>query len=143
MALRTTGTKNRVDSVAKTRPPITALPRGAFCSPPSPRPSAIGSMPRIIAVAVMITGRRRVRPALSTACAESAPSRSRSMAKVTTRMLFAVATPMLISVPISAGTLSVVPVRNNPQTMPARVPGSAMRITSGSIQDWKFTAISR
>src|SRR6185369_12118596 len=31
-----TGTKKRVVSVASTRPPMTARPRGAFCSPPSP-----------------------------------------------------------------------------------------------------------
>mgnify|MGYP003350064577 CR=1 FL=1 len=34
--------------VANKRPPITARPSGAFCSPPSPIPSAIGSMPMII-----------------------------------------------------------------------------------------------
>ena len=41
---------------------MTARPSGAFCSPPSPRPSDIGSMPMIIASAVMMTGRRRVMP---------------------------------------------------------------------------------
>ena len=35
--------------VANTKPPITAMPRGAFCSPPSPRASDMGSMPMIIA----------------------------------------------------------------------------------------------
>ena len=54
------GTKINVASVANRRPPITALPRGAFCSPPSPMPSAIGTMPRIIAPAVISTGRSRV-----------------------------------------------------------------------------------
>ncbi len=38
------------------RPPITARPRGAFCSPPSPRPSAIGTMPMTMARAVIIRG---------------------------------------------------------------------------------------
>ena len=103
----------------------------------------MGSIPRIMAVAVMITGRKRVRPAFSAAPTGSAPSRRRSIAKVTTRMLFAVATPMLIRVPISAGTLRVVPVTNSPQTIPASVPGRAMRMTSGSVHDWKFTAMSR
>ena len=42
------------------RPPMTARPFGAFCSPPSPRISAMGSMPIIIASAVMHTGRSRV-----------------------------------------------------------------------------------
>ena len=36
------------------RSPITARPSGAFCSPPSPRPSAIGVMPMIMASAVMM-----------------------------------------------------------------------------------------
>src|ERR1700724_3685629 len=52
----TTGTKKRVAVVANSRPPITARPSGAFCSPPSPIPIAIGTIPIIIASAVMITG---------------------------------------------------------------------------------------
>src|SRR4029077_4376990 len=66
-----TGTKNSVVTVAKPRPPITARPSGAFCSPPSPKPVAIGSMPMIIASAVIITGRNRVIPAASAAPRES------------------------------------------------------------------------
>ena len=55
---------------------MTARPSGAFCSPPSPRPSDIGSMPMIIASAVMITGRRRVMPAASAALVRVAPERA-------------------------------------------------------------------
>ena len=40
-----------------------------------------------------------------------------------TRMLLAVATPMHMMAPVKAGTLRVVPVRNNIQTMPASAPG--------------------
>src|ERR1700722_5314383 len=58
------GTKISVANVANSKPPITALPNGAFCSPPSPIPKAIGTMPRIIAPAVISTGRSRVYPAL-------------------------------------------------------------------------------
>ena len=43
----------------------------------------------------------------------------RSLAKATTRMLFAVATPMHMMAPISAGTLSVVRVTNRNSTIPA------------------------
>ena len=50
------GTKKRVEKVATRRPPMTARPSGAFCSPPSPRPSDMGSMPMIIASAVIMTG---------------------------------------------------------------------------------------
>ena len=42
---------------------MTARPSGAFCSPPSPSPSAIGTMPMIMARAVISTGRKRVKPA--------------------------------------------------------------------------------
>ena len=48
-----------------------------------------------------------------------------SFAKLTTRMLFAVATPMHMIAPVSAGTLIVVCVTNSIQTMPASAPGSA------------------
>jgi MFS family permease len=58
-SIKTVGTKNRVAAVAKINPPITARPRGAFCSPPSPRPNAIGTIPIIIASAVISTGRIR------------------------------------------------------------------------------------
>src|SRR5207253_2021961 len=48
-----------VATVASSRPPITARPRGADCAPPSPAPIAIGSMPKIIAEAVIRTARKR------------------------------------------------------------------------------------
>ena len=58
-------------------------------------------------------------------------------------MLLAVATPMHMIAPISAGTLSVVCVRNRNSTMPASAAGSAVMMMNGSSQDWKFTTISR
>src|SRR6202008_2417448 len=61
--LKNVGTNSSVDTVANNKPPITARPSGAFCSPPSPRPNAIGSMPITIASAVINTGRRRTNPA--------------------------------------------------------------------------------
>src|SRR6267143_251234 len=139
----TDGTKTRVATVAHSRPPMTARPSGAFCSPPSPSPSAMGTMPMIMASAVIKTGRKRVKPASTAAIATSPCSRSRSLAKDTTRMLLAVATPTLMMAPISAGTLSVVPVRNRNTTIPARAAGSAMMMMKGSSQDWKFTTISK
>ena len=51
----------RVVGVANSSPPITARASAAFCSSPGP-PIAIGIMPTIIAVAVISTGRMRVRP---------------------------------------------------------------------------------
>ena len=100
-------------------------------------------MPMIIASAVISTGRSRVTPASIAAVAASAPCRERSRAKLMTRMLFAVATPMHMIAPVSAGTDKVVPVTNSIQTMPAKAAGSAMMIMNGSSQDWKLTTISR
>jgi hypothetical protein len=60
----------RVVNVEKMSPPITALPRGADCALPSPKPIAIGIMPQIMAVAVIRIARMRlvapVRVAVST-----------------------------------------------------------------------------
>ena len=38
ITLKKVGTKNSVETVANIRPPMTARPSGAFCSPPSPNP---------------------------------------------------------------------------------------------------------
>src|SRR5262249_50797392 len=143
MMLKTVGTKKSVATVANTRPPITARPRGAFCSPPSPRPSAIGSMPMIIASAVINTGRMRVAPPSSAAASGSAPSARRWRAKAMSRMLFAVATPIIIIAPVSDGTLSVVPVMKSIHAMPASAAGSAAITMAASSQDWKFTTMRR
>ena len=137
--VKTTGTKNNVAIVAQTRPPMTARPRGAFCS----ALSAIGPMPMIIASAVMSTGRNREKPASRAASSGARPSASFSRAKLITRMEFAVATPMHMIAPVSAGTDSVVCVRNSSQTMPESAAGNALTITNGSTQDWKLTTIRR
>ncbi len=67
----------------------------------------------------------------------------RSLAKVMTRTLFAVATPTHMMAPMRAGTLRVVPVRKSIQIMPARAAGSAVMTMKGSLQDWKFTTMRR
>ena len=88
-----------------------------------------------MARAVINTGRKRVKPAWSAAETASFPSAICSVAKLTTRMLFAVATPMHIIVPISAGTLNVVCVIKRNHAIPARAAGSAEIMMSGSSQD--------
>ena len=123
-------------------PPITARASTAFCSSPAP-PIAIGSMPTIIAAAVISTGLRRVLPAATAASTGELPARLWSRAKVTSRMEFAEATPIDMMAPISDGTDSVVPVTNSIVTMPQAAPGSARITTSGSRKSWKFTTISR
>ena len=61
----------------KTSPPITARPNGAFCSPPSELPMAIGITPRIMARAVIRTGRSRVVADSMAAAAALKPSSER------------------------------------------------------------------
>ena len=82
-------------------------------------------------------------PASSAALKASLVSAKRSLAKLMIRTLFAVATPMLMMVPISAGTLSVVCVRYNIQQIPASAAGKAVIMMNASLQDWKLTTISR
>src|SRR5207302_10491483 len=100
---------------------------------------AMGTIPMIIAVAVMMTGRNRVAPASRAERKASFVSAKRSLAKVITSTLFAVATPILIMAPISAGTLSGVCVRKRIQQMPAIAPGKAVMMMKASLHDWKLT----
>ena len=58
-------------------------------------------------------------------------------------MEFAVATPMHMMAPISEGTFKVVCVTNSIHRIPESVPGIAIRMMNGSIQDWKLTTIRR
>src|SRR2546421_488960 len=57
------------------------------------------------------------------------------VAKLTTRILFEVATPMHMMAPMSAGTLRVVWVMNKNQAIPASAAGSAEIMMKGSSQD--------
>jgi hypothetical protein len=95
----------------------------------------MGSIPMIIASAVIVTGRIRVCPAARADSTAFLPRARSSLANVTKRMLFAVATPIPIIAPISAGTLRVVCVRYSIQSMPANAPGRAIRMMKGSSQD--------
>ena len=71
------------------------------------------------------------------------PSCRRPLANVTTRMLFAVATPTVMIAPIREGTLKVVCEAKSIQTMPTRAPGRAVMMMNGSLQDWKFTTMRK
>ena len=70
------------------------------------------------------------------------PSVICSRAKLITRTLFAVATPMHMMAPVRAGTLTVVWVKNSIHTMPAKAAGRAVMMINGSSIDWKFTTMS-
>ncbi len=62
-------------------------------------------------------------PASTAASMASPVASSRSRAKLTTRIELAVATPMHMMAPVSAGTESVVPVPNSIHMMPASAAG--------------------
>ena len=139
----TEGSTNRVAAVAAARPPITARPRGAFCWPDSPKASAMGSMPAIMAQVVIRMGRSRL-PAPSTAAAVLARSREaasrgrqsrRPSAKVTSRMALAIATPTAMIAPMNDWMFSVVPVRQSITTTPAIAAGAVETVTSESRND--------
>jgi len=82
-----------------------------------------------------MTGLNRVEAASRAAINGGTPSPRRVRAKETTRMLLAVTTPIDMMLPVKAGMLSVVPVRNNVQAMPASAAGKALTIINGSSQD--------
>ncbi len=103
----------------------------------------MGIMPTIIAAAVMTTGRRRVAAASSAASSADRPASMRSLAKATTRMPLAVATPTLMMAPMKAGTLMVLPAANSIQITPVSATGSALLMMNGSSQLWKLTTMMR
>lgn len=99
----------------------------------------LGNVVTIIAQAVINTGRKRVVAASNAAATGDMPCCKQVRANETSKILFAVATPMVMMVPVSAGTLRVVPVINNIHAIPASAAGKALIIIKGSSQLWKFT----
>ena len=59
--MKTTGTTTNVNKVDMNSPPTTAIAIGALASDPAPSPTAIGSMPAIIAVVVIAHGGWQIR----------------------------------------------------------------------------------
>ena len=142
---RPPGTKIRVATVAIIRPPITARPSGAFCSPPSPSPRAIGSIPTIPAKAVITTGRRRV-------SAGSKRGRSSRRLPFATQIVGEVHQQNAVRRGHSDTHDSAHQRRDadgglgdeqaSAKCRPS-APGSAIRMMKGSSQDWKFTTITK
>ncbi len=95
----------------------------------------MGTMPIIMANAVMITGRMRTKPASSAAVLAFFPSFICSRANETIKMLLEVATPTLMIAPVNEGTFSVVCVTKSIQQIPASAPGSAVMMMKGSSHD--------
>src|SRR6185436_18930156 len=137
----TDGSTSSVAAVAAARPPITARPSGAVAPAPSPKASAIGSMPAIIAALVISTGRRRARAAATAGSAS--PVRRASSANVTSRIAFATATPIAMMAPMNDCTFTVVRVASSRRTTPASTAGTVDTTTNARRTDWKFAASSR
>ena len=89
---------------------MVAIEIGARNSPPSPRPMAEGSMPRIIAMVVIRIGRSRIGPALRMASSTGSPSRTYWFVRSTSRIAFLVTRPISITMPIIAGMPRLLPV---------------------------------
>ena len=89
----------------------------------------------IIASAVIRTGRNRVNPASSAASEGVFPACSLSFEKLIMRMLFAVATPMHMIAPVSAGTLMVVSSDEEEPDDSSERRGQRRQMMNGSSQD--------
>ena len=103
----------RISSVANvdtTRPPMTARPSGACIWLPASRASAIGTMPMIMAQAVIRMGRKRSRPPRTAASGTDSPRASPRAVNETSITELDTDTPMLMIAPMNDSMLSVVPV---------------------------------
>jgi hypothetical protein len=110
---------------------MTAIPMGARLSPPAPRPSAMGSVPKMVEKVVIRMGRKR-RFAASRAASTRLFPRARSwFANSTIRMAFFVTRPVSITMPIWLKRLSEVPVSASPASAPVTASGTVKRIVSG------------
>ncbi len=139
---KTAGTKTSVAMVAHSRPPITARPSGAFCSPPSPSPSDMGHH-------ADDHGQRghQYRTKAGAACFEC----SLHGVAMLRQLCFCKGNHQDAVRRGDAHAQNSAHHRRYAQpgvgkerkrTMPASAAGSAVMMTNGSSQDWKFTTMS-
>ena len=115
-------------------PPMMARPIGAWISPPSLKASASGSMPKTMAMVVMMIGRMRIRPACSTASTMPAPALRAWLAKSTSRMAFLVTRPISITRPIMLKTLSVLFHSSSASITPISASGRLAMMATGCMK---------
>jgi hypothetical protein len=114
-----------VIKVETVRPSITTRAMGAWTSPPSPWPSAIGIIASTVVSVVMRIGRSRVRPACSTACRRGRPSRRRRRFMESNRTMALLTTmPASMITPMKAWILKVVLERKSISTTPIAATGT-------------------
>ena len=139
----TTGTMNKVTTVATNKPPITARPSGAFCSPPSPERQRRrqhaeehrdrGHQHRTQAGFARPRTRLQRRYAFFDAhVVGEADQQDRIGGAMPTAMID----------PRKDSTLIVVPVSSSIQRIPISAPGTATITMKGSSQDWNSTTMS-
>ena len=93
------GSTSKVTTVDMTSPPITARPSGISIWLPCSNPSTIGTMPTVIAKAVVRIGRRRWPAATTAASVAAAPFCQCSFMKVTSNTELDTETPRHMIVP--------------------------------------------
>ncbi len=126
---------SNVATVATAKPPTTARPNGAVCWPPSPRPSAIGIMPAIMARLVIRIARNRLRAPSTAASDALAPASRLRSAKVTSKMALATATPTAMIAPIKDWIFKLVPVAQSIRTTPAMTAGVVETTRNDNLSD--------
>ncbi len=99
-------------------PPMTAIARGWSICEPAPSPRESGSMPAMVARAVIRMGRKRRRPACTTAASASSPTARKRCAASSRRMPFLATMPTTMMSPMNDAMLKVVFVMSSAKKTP-------------------------
>ncbi len=116
-------------------PPIMAIPIATLGLDASLRPIAIGIVPAISAIDVIMIGLNLVRPALINAVLRSIPLAIAWLAKSTRRIEFLPATPISRNIPKMVKILKFCCVMKRATNAPDRARGNASIIVIGVIKD--------
>src|ERR1700742_4853303 len=126
---------NKAARVEANKPPITARPNGADCSPASPRPDAIGIIPAIMAMLVINIGRSLIDALITAARVAFLYSNLNFSALVTIKIALATDTPVLMIIPMYDCRLSVEPQINSITSEPKITAGTVESTVSATLND--------
>src|ERR1700758_3464442 len=126
---------NKAAKVEANKPPITALPRGALCSPASPKPDAIGIIPAIMAILVINMGLSRMDALVIAPLLASRYSNRNFSALVTINIALATDTPVDMIIPIYDCKLSVAPVQSKATREPKITAGMVDSTVNATLND--------
>ena len=121
--------------VEEIMPPIMAIPIATLGLDASLRPIAIGIVPAIRAIDVMMIGLNLVRPALISAVLRSIPLAIAWLAKSTRRIEFLPETPINKNIPKIVKILKLCCVTNRARNAPDSARGNANIMVIGVIKD--------